>query len=43
MAAHDHMTAALQTLGCRHAGTLLGVTGLASPDALVEMEVTAAR
>ena len=43
MAAHDHMTAALQTLGCRHAGTLLGVTGLASPDALVEMEVTAAK
>jgi len=43
MAAHDHMTAALQTLGCRHAGTLLGVTGLASPGALVEMEVTAAR
>jgi enamine deaminase RidA (YjgF/YER057c/UK114 family) len=43
MAAHDHMTAALQTLGCRHAGTLLGVTGLASPGALVEMEVTAAK
>lgn len=43
MAAHDHMTAALQKLGCRHAGTLLGVTGLAAPGALVEMEVTAAK
>ncbi|MGA0806880.1 MAG: RidA family protein [Pseudohongiellaceae bacterium] len=43
MAAHDHMTAALQRLGCRHAGTLLGVSGLAAPGALVEMEVTAAK
>ena len=43
MAAHDHMTAVLKKLGCRHAGTLLGVTGLASPGALVEMEVTAAK
>lgn len=43
MAAHDHMTAALQRLGCRHAGTLLGVTGLAAPGALIEMEVTAAK
>ncbi len=43
MAAHDHMTAALQKLGCRHAGTLLGVTGLAAPGALIEMEVTAAK
>jgi enamine deaminase RidA (YjgF/YER057c/UK114 family) len=42
MAAHDHMTARLQALGCRHAGTLLGVSGLAAPGALVEMEVTAA-
>lgn len=42
LAAHDHMTARLRELGCRHAGTLLGVTGLAAPDALVEMEVTAA-
>lgn len=42
MAAHDHMSARLQALGCRHAGTLLGVSGLAAPDALVEMEVTAA-
>jgi len=43
MAAHDHMTAALQQLGCHHAGTLLGVTGLAAPGALIEMEVTAAK
>jgi enamine deaminase RidA (YjgF/YER057c/UK114 family) len=43
LAAHDHMTARLRGLGCRHAGTLLGVTGLAAPDALLEMEVTAAR
>jgi enamine deaminase RidA (YjgF/YER057c/UK114 family) len=43
MAAHHHMTAALQKLGCRHAGTLLGVSGLAAPGALVEMEVTAVK
>lgn len=42
LASHDHMVAQLSTLGCRHTGTLLGVSGLASPGALVEMEVTAA-
>jgi len=41
--AHDHMTASLKALGCQHAGCLLGVTALASPGAMVEMEVTAAR
>lgn len=39
---HDHMVQALQQRGCRHAGTLLGITALASPGALVEIEVTAA-
>ncbi len=43
LAAHDHMTANLAARGCRHTGCLLGVTALASPGALVEMEVTAAR
>jgi enamine deaminase RidA (YjgF/YER057c/UK114 family) len=43
LAAHHHMTVALQKLGCRHTGTLLGVSGLAAPGALVEMEVTAAK
>lgn len=43
LAAHDGMTASLQKRGCRHAGTLLGVSGLASPGMLVEMEATAAR
>jgi enamine deaminase RidA (YjgF/YER057c/UK114 family) len=43
MAAHAHMTAALHKVGCRHVGTLLGVTGLAASGALVEMEVTAAK
>lgn len=42
MAAHGHLTERLKALGCRHAGTLLGVSGLAAPGALVEMEVTAA-
>src|SRR5690606_29195312 len=42
MNCHDHMVAKLQSLGCRHAGTLLGVSGLASPGAMIEMEVTAA-
>ena len=41
--AHDHMTANLKTRGCQHTGCLLGVTALASPGALVEMEVTAVR
>jgi len=43
MKAHDHMTANLKQRGCQHTGCLLGVTALASPGALVEMEVTAAR
>lgn len=41
MAVHDHMVAELRAYGCRHAGTLLGVSGLAAPGAMVEMEVTA--
>lgn len=40
---HDHMVLCLQQRGCKHAGTLLGVSGLASPGALIEMEVTAAK
>jgi enamine deaminase RidA (YjgF/YER057c/UK114 family) len=43
MASHDHMTQCLGKLGCQHAGTLLGVSGLAAPGALIEMEVTAAK
>lgn len=41
LASHDHMAQRLRTRGCRHTGCLLGVTALASPGALVEMEVTA--
>jgi len=41
--AHDHMVSSLKQRGCQHTGCLLGVTALASPGALVEMEVTAAR
>ena len=41
MASHDHMVKCLQAYGCKHAGTLLGVSALASPAALVEIEVTA--
>lgn len=43
LAAHDHMAELLRTRGCRHVGTLLGVSALADPDALVEIEVTAVR
>lgn len=43
LAAHDHMTANLKARGCRHTGCLLGVTALASPGALMEMEVTACK
>jgi enamine deaminase RidA (YjgF/YER057c/UK114 family) len=39
--AHDHMVQSLAARGCQHTGCLLGVTALASPGALVEMEVTA--
>lgn len=39
---HDHMASNLKQRGCLHTGCLLGVTALASPGALVEMEVTAA-
>lgn len=42
MAAHDHLVALLQARNCRHVGTLLGISALAVPDALVEIEVTAA-
>jgi len=42
LAAHDHMVQLLQSRGCRHVGTLLGVAALADPEALVEIEVTAA-
>jgi enamine deaminase RidA (YjgF/YER057c/UK114 family) len=42
LASHDHMTELLKARGCRHAGTLVGVTALAMPGALVEIEVTAA-
>lgn len=41
LASHAHMVSRLGERGCRHAGTLLGVTALASPGAMVEMEVTA--
>jgi enamine deaminase RidA (YjgF/YER057c/UK114 family) len=41
--AHDHMVQLLQKRGCQHVGTLLGISALASPGALVEMEVTAAK
>lgn len=41
--AHDHMVKLLQSRGCQHVGTLLGISALASPGALVEMEVTAAK
>ena len=41
LAAHDGMVELLKAYGCQHAGTLLGISGLAAPDALVEMEVTA--
>ncbi len=39
---HDYMVACLRAKGCRHTGALLGVSALASPDALIEMEATAA-
>lgn len=39
---HDHMVARLRENGCRHAGTLLAVAGLAAPGALIELEATAA-
>ena len=41
MAVHEHMVKLLAGYGCSHAGTLLGVSGLAAAGALVEMEVTA--
>ena len=42
LAAHDHMVERLRARGCRHTGCLLGVSALASPGAMIEMEVTAA-
>jgi enamine deaminase RidA (YjgF/YER057c/UK114 family) len=41
MQAHGYMTERLKNAGCRHAGTLLGVSALAIPDLMVEIEVTA--
>jgi len=41
LASHDHMAERLRARGCRHTGCLLGVAALASPGALIEMEVTA--
>jgi enamine deaminase RidA (YjgF/YER057c/UK114 family) len=41
--AHNHMTSNLKQRGCQHTGCLLGVTALASPGALLEMEVTAVK
>ncbi|MDG2174848.1 MAG: Rid family hydrolase [Gammaproteobacteria bacterium] len=41
--AHNHMATALKQRGCQHTGCLLGVTALASPGALLEMEVTAVK
>jgi enamine deaminase RidA (YjgF/YER057c/UK114 family) len=43
LASHDHMVQCMQQLNCTHAGTLLAVSGLAAPGALIEMEVTAAK
>jgi enamine deaminase RidA (YjgF/YER057c/UK114 family) len=42
LASHDYMADLLRSRGCRHAGTLVGVTALADPEALVEIEITAA-
>ncbi|MCP5145274.1 MAG: RidA family protein [Gammaproteobacteria bacterium] len=42
MESHDIMVAELHRRGCRHTGTLLGVVALASPGAMIEIEVTAA-
>ena len=42
MDSHEHMVNRLSEKGCRHAGTLLGVTGLAAPGAMIEIEITAA-
>jgi 2-iminobutanoate/2-iminopropanoate deaminase len=42
MKSHDHMAKILREKGCLHVGTLLGIHSLAAPDALIEMEVTAA-
>ena len=39
---HDYITERLGQAGCRHAGTLLGVTRLGAPGMLVEIEVTCA-
>ncbi len=43
MQAHDHMTSNLKRRGCQHTGCLLGVSALASPGALVEIEITAVK
>jgi enamine deaminase RidA (YjgF/YER057c/UK114 family) len=42
-AAHDAVVERLGSAGCRAAGTLLGVTRLAYPELLVEIEATAVR
>ncbi len=42
-AAHDFVTQHVTDAGCRAVGTLLGVSRLAYPELLVEIEATAAR
>ncbi|MGH8245100.1 MAG: RidA family protein [Gammaproteobacteria bacterium] len=42
MGVHDYLSERLARAGCRHAGTLVGVTRLVVPEMLVEIEVTAA-
>ena len=39
---HDYITERLGQEGCRHAGTLLGISRLAAPGIMVEIEVTCA-
>jgi enamine deaminase RidA (YjgF/YER057c/UK114 family) len=43
VAAHDYVNERLTRGGCRIAGTLLGVTRLAFPELLVEIEATAVK
>jgi enamine deaminase RidA (YjgF/YER057c/UK114 family) len=43
IAAHDVVNERLGAAGCRSAGTLVGVTRLAFPELLVELEATAVR
>ena len=41
MQEHDYISERLKNAGCRHAGTLLGVTALAFTGLMVEIEATA--